>query len=153
MDVPPGLVIPVNRPDPEEARLLIGQLDDDRRQRYPGAVIHGLRPQNFADPQLTCLVACVAGHAAGCGAFCPPEPGVGEVKRLCVRSVFRGRGIARQMLLALESSARARGYATMRLGTGLRQPEAIGLYWSAGYVEIPCFGEYTGGQFSVCFEK
>jgi putative acetyltransferase len=153
MDASPGLVIRVDRPDPEEARLLIQPLDDDRHQRDPGAVIHGLRPQDIADPQLTCLVASVDESAAGCGALRPLEPGVGEVKRLCVRSVFRGRGITRQMLLALESSARAREYATMRLGTGLRQPVAIGLYWSAGYVEIPCFGEYTGGQFSICFEK
>ena len=57
------------------------------------------------------------------------------------------------MLVALESAARACGYSTLRLETGTRQPEAIGLYRSAGYAEIPCFGEYAGDVFSVCFEK
>jgi ribosomal protein S18 acetylase RimI-like enzyme len=66
---------------------------------------------------------------------------------------FRGRGIARHILMALESTAQERGYSTLRLETGTRQPEVIGLYKSAGYGEIPCFGEYAGDLFSVCFEK
>ena len=55
--------------------------------------------------------------------------------------------------MALESAAREHGYSTLRLETGTRQPEAIGLYRSAGYGEIPCFGAYADDQFSVCFEK
>jgi putative acetyltransferase len=153
MNAPPALVIRVDRPDSEEGRLLIRQLDDDLRQRYPGAVIHGLSPQDITDPHLMFLVASVDGHAAGCGALRPLEPGVGEVKRMLVRPAFRGRGVARQVLTVLESAARARGYTTLRLETGRRQPEAIGLYRSAGYVEIPCFGQYAGDRFSVCFEK
>jgi ribosomal protein S18 acetylase RimI-like enzyme len=39
------------------------------------------------------------------------------------------------------------------LETGIGQPEAIGLYKSAGYREFACFGEYVGNPFSVCFEK
>jgi hypothetical protein len=61
--------------------------------------------------------------------------------------------VQRQILVALESSARERGYSTLQLETGTRQPEAIKLYRSAGYCEIPCFGDYADGQFSVCFEK
>src|SRR5262245_35329272 len=105
MDAPPGLVIRVNRPDSEEAHLLIRQLDDDLRQRDPGAVIDGLRPQDLADPCLTFLVPRIDGDAAGCGALRPRELGVGEVERLCVRPTFRGRGVARQVLAAIESAA------------------------------------------------
>jgi putative acetyltransferase len=153
VDAPTGLVIRVDRPDSEEARLLIRQLDDDLRQRDPGATIHGLHPQDIADPQLTFLVARIDGRAVGCGALRPLELGVGEVKRMYVRPAFRGRGVARQVLAALESVARARGYLTLRLETGTRQPEAIGLYRPAGYAEIPCFGAYGGDRFSICFEK
>jgi putative acetyltransferase len=116
-------------------------------------MIHGLRREDVADPQLTFLVARIDGHAAGCGALRPLEPGVGEVKRMFVRPAFRGRGVARQVLAALEAAARARGYSMLRLETATRQPEAIGLYRSAGYVEIPCFGADAGNRFSVCFEK
>jgi ribosomal protein S18 acetylase RimI-like enzyme len=55
--------------------------------------------------------------------------------------------------MALESTAQERGYSTLRLETGTRQPEAIELYKSAGYGEMPCFGEYADDPFSVCFEK
>jgi putative acetyltransferase len=153
MDNPQGMVIRFDHPDPEDGRRLIQRLDEDLLQRYPATAIHGLHPQDIADPHLTFLVASVDGHALGCGALRPLEPGVGEVKRMFVLPEFRGRGIARQILMALESTARERGYSTLRLETGTRQPEAIGLYRSAGYSKIPCFGEYADDLFSVCFEK
>jgi putative acetyltransferase len=153
MDNPPGMVIRFDHPDSEDGRRLIQRLDEDLLQRYPATAIHGLHPQDIADPHLTFLVASVDGHALGCGALRPLEPGVGEVKRMFVLPEFRGRGIARQILMALESTARERGYSTLRLETGTRQPEAIGLYRSAGYSKIPCFGEYADDLFSVCFEK
>jgi ribosomal protein S18 acetylase RimI-like enzyme len=66
---------------------------------------------------------------------------------------FRGRGIARSILAALETRAVELGYATVRLETGKAQPEAVCLYESAGYREIAGFGEYADSVFSVCFEK
>jgi GNAT superfamily N-acetyltransferase len=147
------MVIRFDRPDSDDGRHLIQQLDEDLRQRYPAITIHGLYPQDIADPSLTFLVASIDGQVVGCGALRYLEPGVGEVKRMFVLPEFRGRGIARHILSALESTARERGYSTLRLETGTRQPEAIGLYRSAGYSEIPCFGEYADDLFSVCFEK
>ena len=41
----------------------------------------------------------------------------------------------------------------MRLETGLRQPEAIALYRSAGYAEIPKFAPFEDDPLSVCFSK
>jgi len=70
-----------------------------------------------------------------------------------VRPEFRGRGLARHILTALESIARQCGYSRLRLETGTRQPEAIGLYNAAGYREMPCFGEYVGNSCRVCFDK
>ena len=70
-----------------------------------------------------------------------------------VHSAWRRRGVARQLLTELETQARKLGYQALRLETGLGQPEAIGLYRSAGYVDIPPFGEYIGNPASVCFEK
>jgi len=48
------------------------------------------------------------------------------------------------LLAALEAEARDRGYVMLRVETGNLQPEAIRLYRSAGYAEIPPFGEYAG---------
>jgi putative acetyltransferase len=57
------------------------------------------------------------------------------------------------MLAALEEVAVRLGYRTIRLETGVSQPEAIGLYEGAGYGRIPCFGEYISDSRSRCFEK
>ena len=48
------------------------------------------------------------------------------------------------MLAALEDEARGRGWTTLRLETGPRQPEAIALYTGAGYRPIEAFGVYAG---------
>lgn len=70
-----------------------------------------------------------------------------------VTPAHRGRGIGQQVLAALESRARELGYSILRLETGNGQPEAIRLYTSVGYREIPCFGEYVDDPLSICFEK
>ena len=41
----------------------------------------------------------------------------------------------------------------MRLETGIHQHEALGLYRSAGFEEIPRYGPYEDEELSVCFEK
>jgi GNAT superfamily N-acetyltransferase len=95
----------------------------------------------------------LSGRVVGCGAWQPLEPGVGEIKRMYVRPSFRGRGIARQLVVALEEEVLAAGRPVVRLETGTYLPSAIALYRSAGYLPIPAYGEYVGNPFSVCFEK
>jgi GNAT superfamily N-acetyltransferase len=140
-------------PEIEEARALMDRLDAELHDRYPQSSIHGFEPGQIADGSGAFLVARLAGRAVGCGAVRPLEAGVGEVKRMFVLPECRGRGIARQLLSALETAAAQLGFHTLRLETGTRQPEAIGLYESAGYVKVPPYGEYVGDPFSVCYEK
>ena len=148
------LVISRMRPDSPEARILIEARDADLRERYPEtAVVHGLRVHDTDDPRLIFLVARLRDRSVGCGAVREREPGIGEVKRMFVVPNSRGRAIARQILVALETAARASGYSALRLETGTRQPEAIGLYRSAGYCDIQLFSEYVGNVRSLCFEK
>jgi GNAT superfamily N-acetyltransferase len=66
---------------------------------------------------------------------------------------FRGYGIARRILAALESRALELGQGVIRLETGRGQPEAITLYQSSGYSEIAGFGEYHTNEHGVCLEK
>ena len=65
----------------------------------------------------------------------------------------RGRGVGRAILESLEAFAKNFGYRSIRLETGLKQPEAIGLYDTAGYHRAPCYGPYRENSMSVCFEK
>jgi GNAT superfamily N-acetyltransferase len=81
------------------------------------------------------------------------EPDIGEVKRMFVRPAARRRGVAEAVLATLESTARERGMHTLRLETGIHQPEGNAFYEKQGYRLIPCFGEYLRDPMSVCYEK
>ena len=137
----------------QEATRLMAELDAEIGRRYPGVEPHGLHAQDFDDPRTVFLIARVGGEAVACGAIRGLEPGVAEIKRMFVQDSARGRGVGRRILVALESRARAAGHTVLRLETGDKQPEAIALYTSAGFVAIETFGEYTGNDFSRCFEK
>ena len=78
------------------------------------------------------------------------DPQVAEIKRMYVIPEARGRGIARQVLIALEAEAQQLGVSRLVLETGLRQVEALALYRRAGFVEIPLFGEYIDSPLSIC---
>ncbi|MFI6286140.1 GNAT family N-acetyltransferase [Streptomyces sp. NPDC051018] len=82
------------------------------------------------------------------------EDGDAELKRMYVVPQARGLGLARRVLAALEADARAVGRSRMVLETGDRQPEAITLYVSSGYMPSPVkFGHYREHPGSRCFIK
>jgi GNAT superfamily N-acetyltransferase len=66
---------------------------------------------------------------------------------------FRGQGIARRLLTALEAESTALGISRLVLETGDRQPEALALYERAGFARIPAFGKYVDSPLSVCMAK
>lgn len=63
------------------------------------------------------------------------------------------RGIASKVLRELEKWTSELSFAKCILETGIKQPEAIGLYKKNGYQFIPNYRQYTGVKESVCFEK
>jgi putative acetyltransferase len=85
------------------------------------------------------LILCeVEGRSAGCIALKKLVPGVCELKRLFVRPEFRGRHLGVQMARHIIDEARNIGYSVMRLDTIRgRMDNAIALYASLGFVEIP----------------
>jgi GNAT superfamily N-acetyltransferase len=147
-----GIAIAQASLDSRDALDLIEALDDELLRRYPGARIEGLLPEDASD-RLVFLIARVGNRPVACGAVREIDPAIGEIKRMFVHPDHRGRGIARAILAALEARAGALGYSMLRIETGSRQPEAIGLYTSAGYAAIPPFGKYVGNPYSHCFEK
>jgi GNAT superfamily N-acetyltransferase len=76
-----------------------------------------------------------------------------ELKRMFTATAARGRGLGRRMLATIEESAREAGYKRVILETGDRQPEAVRLYESAGYVRIDDFGYYAGMDGVLSFGK
>jgi putative acetyltransferase len=94
------------------------------------------------DDATSYLVAVVGGRAVGCGVWRRLTAGLVEIKRMYVRPAFRGRGIARQLIVAIEEEALAAGRPVVRLETV--RPAAIALFQSSGYRQVPGRG---------CFEK
>lgn len=88
----------------------------------------------------------------GCGGYVI-HADHGELKRMFVLPETRGLGIGRRLLDHLEEHARAAGVRTLRLETGIYQPEALRLYERAGYVRRGPFGEYGHDPLSVFMEK
>jgi GNAT superfamily N-acetyltransferase len=139
----------------EEALRLIRELSSELGGRYGDDGTGAFSPADMDISGAVFVIAWLDGHqAVGCGALRPmEEAGVGEVKRMYVAPEARGQGISRRILAEIESLARQMGYTTLRLETGIRQPEAIRLYDTSGYSRIPCYGCYAGNPLSICFEK
>ena len=111
--------------DPELAALVAAQQHEGGQAFVP-------------DDPAAYFVAVVDGRAVACGAWQPlPAVGHAEIKRLYVRPAFRGRGIARQMIVAIEEEALAAGRPVVRLTTGVCPPAAIALFQSSGYHRVP----------------
>jgi len=134
------------------AEQLVCALNQELTVRYPeeGANHFKLDAEQVSDGRGAFLAAYLNGEPVGCGAVRRISPDECEIKRMYVVPAARGRGIGRRIVEALLAEARRLGAKRVVLETGPRQPEAIALYSRAGFVEIPLFGEYVGGEFSVC---
>lgn len=138
--------------DHPDFRSLVAELDADLAGR-DGAE-HAFYDQYNRIANLSrVVVAYIDGIPVGCGALKEFGPNALEVKRMYTQPDCRGRGIAGQVLRALEQWAAQEGFGRCVLETGRRQPEAIGLYEKHGFVRIPNFGPYAGVANSLCFEK
>lgn len=80
-------------------------------------------------------------------------PCYGELKRMFVHPEARGQGVGRAILAFLEAEASAQGCRMFALETDVRQPEAMALYASAGYVRGGPFGDYAPDPLSVFMTK
>jgi GNAT superfamily N-acetyltransferase len=137
-----------------EATALLERLRSELSALYPDEV--GPTPfdvKRMMSSDGAFVIAKIAGEAIGCGGVCRLEPAVAEVKRMFVAKGMRGQGIGRSILDALELKAHQLGFTTLRLETGLKQPEAIALYESSGFHRVDCYGQYQENAMSVCFEK
>jgi GNAT superfamily N-acetyltransferase len=141
--------------DDADVRRLTAAQQAEIRDRYDGKGEPGT-PPSAADVSVVLLVRDDDGTALGCGALRALDDGVAEVKRMYVVPEARGSGVSKVVLRGLEDAARAQGWTTLRLETGPRQPEAVGLYTGAGYRPIGPFGGYAddpAAHDSLFFER
>ena len=100
------------------------------------ALPHEVRP-----PAGEFFVVYLRGEPIGCGAVKhhPGEPT--EIKRMWIAPSARGLGLGRRLLDHLEACALAAGAPAARIETGGVLNEALALYRSTGWVEVPPFND------------
>lgn len=143
-----------------DAVALIERVQAEYVARYGGPDETPIDPGHFEDPDGAFFLGYVDEVPVAMGGWrrraVPPDvlaDSTVEIKRMFVVPEARGLGYARQVLHHLERSAQAQGAASIVLETGLRQPEAMALYESAGYSSIAGFGYYADAPLSRCYAK
>jgi len=149
--------LPITHPD---AALLVEEVQGEYVARYGGRDETPIDPAYFEEPDGAFFVGYLDGRPVATGAWrrrsdvlVDGSSLAAEIKRMYVAPGARGRGLARAMLAHLEDTARASGAEVMVLETGLRQPEAIALYESSGYLPIAGFGFYKDAPLSRCMAR
>jgi putative acetyltransferase len=145
----------INEVDPsiEEARNLIGELDEYQTALYPAESNHLDSVEELTSPNVIFVLAYIEGQAVGCGAVKDVYGEYGEIKRVYISPKARGLGLAKAIMAHLEAKSLARGIQIVRLETGIHQTEALGLYEKIGYERRGPFGPYADDPFSVYLEK
>ena len=130
--------------DEPQARFCLNTYFTELAERFDGGFDPTKKP--FRDEEMTApagllLVATLHGDPVGCGAMTFVSQGVAYIKRMWVARTVRGLGLGRRLLAELEERALAAGVCVLQLETKDVLREAIGLYSSAGYREVPPFND------------
>ncbi|WES63566.1 GNAT family N-acetyltransferase [Microbacter sp. GSS18] len=132
-------------PDSVEGRFAIGEYFAVLAERFDvtfdPAVTRPTPGDSMRPPAGRFLLATLKGVPVGCVGVKLHHDGVGEIKRLWVARQVRGTGLGRRLLNAIEDVARDAEATVVRLDTNRNLTEAIRLYRTAGYTEIPAFND------------
>ena len=136
--------VEITDPRHPDARACMAAYFSELAARFEGGFDPG-RSLPAADDELSppagaLLVARLHAEPVGCvGLKTHPNGTVADVKRMWVSPAVRGLGLGRRLLVELEAVARGSGVRALRLETNGSLTEAVSLYRSAGYREVPRF--------------
>lgn len=149
----PAATIALESPRQAQVVRLLELSDAYAASLYPAESNHMVDLSSLEQPGVSFFVARRDDNIVGCCALVEAGDGTAEIKRMFVDPQARGLKVGKLLLQALEARAGELGYTAIRLETGIYQPEAIGLYKAAGYVERPPFGDYQPDPLSLFMEK
>lgn len=130
----------------EATHRYLSELDERFETGYDAAHAIGANDEEVRLPRGITLLATLHGEPAALGLLKFSGDGTTHLKRMWVSREVRGLGLGRRLLATLESHAAAHGIHTVRLETNRALTEAIALYYSAGYVEVPAFNDEPHGD-------
>lgn len=143
----------IESPDQPDVIALIADLDAFQDSLYPPESRYAMDVSSLKQSNVRFVVARSAdGKATGCGAIVLYD-GYGELKRMYVQPASRGKGVARDILAALEGAAKAAGVSSFKLESGPNQPEALAFYSRNGYARCERYGHYRDDPNSVFMAK
>lgn len=134
-------VDPTDRDARRCVRAYFAELDRRSESGFDPAAGISAEPHELVPPAGRFLIAYLRGEPVGCGAVKHHPGAPSEIKRMWVAESARGLGVGRRLLTELEADAVRSGASTARLETNRALVEAIALYRSAGYVEVPPFND------------
>ena len=152
--MPDPVIETLDPSDPEVCRLLDAS-DAFYDGLYPPESNHLEAVDDLAGDHVIFIGCRCEGELAASGAakLMHDDGDYAEIKRVFVYEAYRGRGLSRLIMQYLEDELSKRGVELVRLETGIRQPEALGLYRRLGYAEREPFGAYRPDPLSVFMEK
>jgi DNA-binding MarR family transcriptional regulator/GNAT superfamily N-acetyltransferase len=133
--------------DPEhpDARYCLAEYVAELNRRSPRGFDPSLGatalPHEVRPPAGAFLVAYLHGEAVGCGAVKHHADRPAEIKRMWISPKARGLGLGRRLLETLESCAVAGGARVAHIETSAVLVEALSLYRSTGWAEVPAFND------------
>ena len=137
-------VVPVD-PEHADARYCLAEYVAELNRRssrgFDPSMGATALPHEVRPPAGRFFVAYLHGDPIGCGAVKHHPDAPAEIKRMWIASRARGLGLGRRLLETLEQSARDGGADLAHIETSSVLGEALALYASAGWVEVPAFND------------
>src|SRR5438105_14043833 len=103
-------IITPERPDSDDAIVLIAELEGHLEPLYPSESRHGYSVEKLLAQAVAFFVLREDETPAGCGGIQLFGTDYGELKRRYVRPQFRGLGFGKMLLDHLADYARAKGF-------------------------------------------
>jgi DNA-binding MarR family transcriptional regulator len=132
-------------PEHRDARYCLAEYVAELNQRSdrgfdPSAGATAL-PHEVRPPAGQFFVVYLHGEPIGCGAVKHHPGAPTEIKRMWIAPAARGLGLGRRLLDHLEACALASGARVARIETSAVLTEALAMYRSTGWAEVPPFND------------
>lgn len=149
-----SFTIAVETPLQDDVRALVTALNAFTVALTPAEYRHHMTVEQMALPDTTLFVARdPSGGAIAIGALRRHANGVGEVKRMFVRSEARGLGVGGAVLTRIESLARQERLTRIVLETGSNFDAARRVYERGGFVACEPVLDYPPSPWTAFYAK